>query len=97
MFFEKPKIYADFNKYDENYRLILTCLGTIRDLEKFGIELERSQEFVFYMDSDDDDAGYIVNLMVDGIVDFDDENNRWVATVDETTYRHETKEGRTSN
>ena len=87
-----PKIYADYTKCDENRRLVLTCLGTFRDLKELGIEFSSGQEFTFYMDSDIDEAGNIDNLLVDGVVDFDDKNDRWVATIDESTYRHESEE-----
>jgi hypothetical protein len=88
----RPKIYADYNKYDEEYRLILTCFGTFRDLRALGITLSSGQEYTFYQDSDIDEFGNIDNLLVDGVVEFDQENNRWVATIGESTYRHESEE-----
>ena len=87
-----PKIYADYNKYDEKYRLILTCYGTFRDLKELGIKFSPGQQFTFYMDSDINKSGNIDNLLVEGVVDFDHENSRWVATIDESTYRHESEE-----
>ena len=74
-------IYADTNKYDEKYRLILTTLGTKRDLEKHGIALKSGLKLTFYMD-DADTGGNLDNLILDGIVEFDDVNQRWVAAID---------------
>lgn len=88
MTIDRPKIYADYNKTD-GHRLVLTCLGTKRDLESQGLVLERGLELTFYMDSDVDADGNIVNLLVDGTVDFDEEKLFWVATIDESTYRNE--------
>jgi hypothetical protein len=91
---KRPKIYADYNKYDEKFRLILTCFGTFNDLQELGIDLVPGQEYTFYMDSDVDEFGNPDNLLVDGYVEFDHESNRWVATIDESTYRHESEETR---
>ena len=89
---KSPKIYADFGKYDFEGRLILICLGTKNDLIKHGLQFEPGKEFTFYMDSDIDEFGNPDDLLVDGVVSFDSENKRWVATIDEATYRHESEE-----
>jgi hypothetical protein len=89
-----PKIYADYGKIDFEGRLILVCRGTLEDLKNNNIELETGLELTFYMDSDIDDLGNPDDLLVDGIVEFDDKHERWVAKIDERTYRHESDIGR---
>jgi|KBSMisStaDraftv2_1062788.scaffolds.fasta_scaffold314663_3 hypothetical protein len=84
-------IYADYGKYDRRGRIILTCLGTRRDLDRYGITLRSGMALTFYMDSDLNEDGTADNLLVNGIVAFDPEENRWVATIDESTFRHESE------
>ncbi|MGB7200670.1 MAG: hypothetical protein WBD16_00215 [Pyrinomonadaceae bacterium] len=74
-------IYADTNKYDGEYRLILTCQGTKRDLAKFGITLTEGLTLTFYMD-DADDEGNRDDLIFEGTVHFDQIKRHWVAEVD---------------
>lgn len=81
-------IYADFNKYDPEYRLILTCAGTQADLAAENIELTNGLELTFYMDDQNDD-GNPDNLIVNGIVQYDDVNSRWVAIINWDKIRHE--------
>jgi len=83
----KPLIYADYQKTDDSGRLILTCYGTIKDLEKHNIALGNGLALTFYMD-DADDFGNADNLLVDGIVEYDERERRWVADVDWATFRH---------
>ena len=73
-------IYADFMKCDYEGRLLLTCLGTHKDLEKYKISLKDGLKLVFY--SDDEDAnGNPDNLVVEGIVEYDKDNERWTAKI----------------
>ncbi len=45
----EPKfIYADFMKCDYENHLILSGLGTHKDLAKYNISLENGLKFVFY-------------------------------------------------
>jgi hypothetical protein len=74
-------IYADINKYDEAYRLILTGNGTRCDLEKYQIELSEGMELLFRSDDADSD-GNEDDLIVKGIVQYDGENERWAAKID---------------
>lgn len=80
-------IYADTNKYDEEYRLILTTFGTHRDLEKHKIILENGLNLTFYMD-DADENGNEDNLIFDGEVQYDELNKRWVAVINWDNFRH---------
>jgi uncharacterized protein (UPF0210 family) len=73
-------IYADFMKSDDQNRLVLTCFGTKRDLEKYGITLEDGLTLVFY-NEDEDDYGNRDDLVVRGIVEFDNKAHRWAARI----------------
>ena len=74
-------IYADFMKADDEDRLILSCLGTHRDLQRFDLSLKEGLELVFYND-DVDEAGNRDDLVVKGVVEFDSRNQRWRARID---------------
>ncbi|PYS99477.1 MAG: hypothetical protein DMF63_11495 [Acidobacteria bacterium] len=75
----KALIYADFNKYAGS-RLILTCLGTHRDLEKYSIALAEGLKLVFYH-PEDDVEGNPDDLVVEGVVQYDKDEDRWVADI----------------
>lgn len=79
-------IYADLNKYDGS-RIVLTTVGTRRDLEKYGIILTNGLKLTFYMD-DADANGNEDNLIFDGIVQYDEVNQRWVAVIDLDNIKH---------
>lgn len=83
-------IYIDTNHYDEAKRFILTKVGTIEDLERLKIELQEGLKLVFYTDDADDD-GKSDDLVAEGIVEYDKENNRWVARVDWNEFRNISK------
>jgi hypothetical protein len=88
----KPRIYADYMKTDDDGRLVLVCYGTARDLDRHGVVLEKGLALTFYMDDGDDD-GNPDDLLVDGVVEYDEELKRWVADIDESTFRHASEEG----
>lgn len=75
----KP-IYADINKYDAETRLILTCYGSQKDLDEQGIVLYQGLELLFYSD-DQDETGQDDELIFKGVVEHDDENDRWTARI----------------
>ena len=77
---EAQLIYADFMKSDDEKRLILICSGTHKDLAKFNITLEKGLQLMFYSD-DADSLGNEDNLVVQGIVEYDKTNERWVAVI----------------
>ncbi len=83
----KPLIYADYHKTDDSGRLILTCYGTVKDFKKHSITLQNGLALIFYMD-DADAFGNTDNLLVDGIVEYDEREKRWVAEIDRATFRH---------
>ena len=73
-------IYADLNKFDSG-AVLLTTIGTRRDLEKYRITLEENLVLTFYMD-DVDAQGNPDNLIFSGTVHFDNVNQRWIAEID---------------
>jgi hypothetical protein len=78
-------------KTDNAGRLVLICNGTTRDLEQYGIVLEDRLALTFYMD-DADDSGDQDDLLVNGVVEYDEAAQHWVAVIDETTFRHVSEE-----
>jgi hypothetical protein len=84
----KPRIYADFQNLDDSNRLRLTCKGTLDDLKELQLRLCPGLEATFYMD-DADDAGNLDDILVDGIVEFNQQENIWVGAVDWSDVYHQ--------
>lgn len=85
------RIYVDFMKTDDEGRLLLTCIGTRRDLEASAIELAEGLVLRVYSD-DLDEQGNRDDLVADGIVRFDAANHRWVLEVDPKAIRNASDE-----
>lgn len=73
-------IYADFMKIDDEGRHPLICFGTHKDLAENNISLKEGMKLVFYND-DEDKNGNSDDLVVQGIIEFDRENNRYAARI----------------
>lgn len=86
-----PRIYADFHNADEQGRLRLTCVGTIKDLATHGIQLHEGLVLTFYAD-DADDQGQRDDLLVEGVVSYSPEEQCWAASIDWKAIRHESDE-----
>jgi hypothetical protein len=82
-----PRVYADFNKMDDEGRLRLTCLGTQQDLDALGIELSEGLHLCFYTDDAQAD-GSSDALLVEGVVERD-RSQGWVARIDRAAIRHD--------
>jgi sporulation protein YlmC with PRC-barrel domain len=67
-----PRIFADFHNADEQGRLRLNCVGTIEDLSRLNIKLQDGKLLAFYDEE----------LEVDGVVQYSEEENLWVAVID---------------
>ena len=78
----RPKVYADFHNADPRGRVRLSCVGTVRDLEKQQITLSEGLRLVL---TDDDE------LEAEGEVRFSDEERVWVAVVDWGAVKSTTK------
>ena len=82
----EPRIYVDFMKTDDEGRLLLTCIGTRRDLEAQGILL--SEGVVLHVYSDDlDEHGNRDDLVAEGIVRRDSVGGQWVLELDRKAIR----------
>jgi hypothetical protein len=87
----KPRIYADFNKLDENHSAILVCLGTRIDLDKLGLTLHEGMEVTLYQPDEVDENGLPDDLEVDAVVSFHEKLKCWVGKFkrEELSYRSE--------
>lgn len=74
---KKSRVFADFHNADMKGRLRLNCAGTLTDLACQKIALRDSQRLVFYSEE----------LEVDGIVQYSEEENLWVAVIDWNSIR----------
>jgi hypothetical protein len=86
-----PRVYADFQNLDASNRLRLTCAGTIRDLERLGLQLREGLVLTLYTD-DEDDSGNPDELRAEGIVHYDAGQQCWVAMIDWDALRHASDE-----
>lgn len=66
-----PRVFIDFHNADVQGRLRLNCIGTIEDLSRQRIELHNGQLLTLYSE----------DLEVDGIVQYSEEENLWVAAI----------------
>jgi hypothetical protein len=82
-----PRVYADFQNLDDENRLRLTCAGTLRDLERHGIELREGIVLTLYTD-DANDEGRPDELLAEGVVHYDTTEECWVAAIDWQAARH---------
>lgn len=68
----KLRVFADFHNADAQGRLRLNCVGTIEDLARQQISLRDGQLLILYSE----------DLEVDGVVQYSEEENLWVAVID---------------
>ena len=66
------KVFADFHNADTEGRLRLNCTGTIEDLARQKIRLSDGLQLILYSE----------DLEVDGVVQYSNEENVWVAVID---------------
>jgi hypothetical protein len=66
------RVFADFHNADELGRLRLNCIGTIQDLASQQTKLTNGQQLTIYSE----------DLEADGIVEFSEQEQMWVATID---------------
>jgi hypothetical protein len=75
-----PRVMVDFNNQDVERRLRLDCVGTQEDLERLQIALHAGMELTLYEDNTDEHGGEL--LVVEGVVQYSDEEKCWVAVID---------------
>jgi hypothetical protein len=67
-----PRVFTDFHNADAQGRLRLNCNGTVRDLAQQAITLREGLKLALYSE----------DLEVDGIVQYSQDENLWVALID---------------
>lgn len=84
-----PRIYVDFLKTGGRAnQVVLNTAGTLSDIKRHGIVLR--EDLVLHLCSDDaDESGQRDDLIVDGVVHFDEQRRQWVAIYDPTGFMHE--------
>lgn len=78
---DKPRLVVDFNNQDVSRRLRLDCVGTLRDLERQQIKLSDGMELTLYAD-DANEYGQPQQTLADGIVEYSEADETWVAKID---------------
>lgn len=73
------RIFADFNNFDTQGRVRLNTNGTKEDLKKLELRLVNGMKLLLYDDG----------LQVEAVVEFSNEENIWVATIDVITNHDE--------
>ncbi len=76
----KPRIVVDFNNQDVKRRLRLDCFGTQKDLKRQQITLREGMQLTLYEDDSDEKGGEL--LVVDGVVEYSEEDQCWAAVID---------------
>ena len=82
-----PRVYADFQDLDDSNRLRLTCAGTTEDLARQGVRLQEGLVLTLYAD-DAECEGRPDELRAEGVVQFNAEQQCWVAAIDWEAVRH---------
>ena len=81
-----PRIFSDFQKLDDNGRLILSIRGAARDLAS--LESPKTGQTVIFYSPDINDADQPDDLEVEGTLEFDEEHNCWLGNYDPGGFRH---------
>ncbi|HJS27530.1 MAG TPA: hypothetical protein VJ913_10445 [Actinomycetota bacterium] len=84
----EDRVYADLQKTDRQRRLLLTTVGTQRDINVKGIQLREGLRLTFHS-GDLDSEGNRDDLVSEGTVHHDSETNTWVAEIDWDAIRHQ--------
>ena len=84
-----PKVVVDFNNADAKGRLRLDTKGTLRDLERQHIQPAEGLALTLYMD-DADAEGRPQQMVIDGVVEYSDDDKCWVAAIDWDAIRYVT-------
>jgi hypothetical protein len=68
---QRPKVFADFNNADQQGRIRLNTVGTIRDLDRLGIVLQEGAELLLSC----------LELEAEGRATYSDHEHVWVASI----------------
>jgi hypothetical protein len=80
---EPPRIWVDFQKPHEGGGIKLSTIGSRRDLGLLGADLREGMDVLFY----DDATGDETEIVVEGVVHFDEENRCWFGDIDPEAIR----------
>ena len=83
----EARIYADFQNLDDQNRIRLDSIGTREDLDRSGLDLREGLRISLYTD-DADDEGNPDDLLAEGTVEFNAEEQCWVVAVDWNRLTH---------
>jgi hypothetical protein len=86
-----PRIYADLHNLDDDNRVRLNAVGTLRDLCQLDLGLVDGMRLTLYTD-DANESGQPDELWVDAVARFSRAENIWVAVADWSTLRHASDE-----
>ena len=87
---DKPRIYADLNggwRKENNYVVPLNSLATENDLHLLGYTLNPGLTLDFWTDDGDND-GNLDPLLFQGVIQFDNDTQHWVAVAQWTEFHH---------
>jgi hypothetical protein len=69
---DRPRVFADFHNADAHSRIRLNCIGTVEDLARQHVKLQEGLLLTLYSE----------DLEVDGLVQYSQEEQLWVAIID---------------
>jgi hypothetical protein len=87
---DKPRVYTDLNagwRMDENYVVPLDSPATDRDLKTLGLTFTPGLVVDFWTD-DGDDAGNPDPLLFQGVIQFDESLQKWIAVTKWEDFLH---------
>jgi hypothetical protein len=83
------KLWVDFqNSSKKGVRLL--CKGTLDEIERNNVVLSNGLKLLLWTE-DEDEKGNPDNLVVEAIVEFDEDENCWVAVYEGKTIKHESE------
>ena len=87
---DKPRVYADLNggwKKEDKFIVPLNSRATDTDLHLLGHTLTPGLEVDFWTD-DADDEDNLDPLLFEGVIQFDEDTQKWVAVADWNGFRN---------
>lgn len=84
-----PRLYADFNKLNQDRNAILVCVGTWKDLEEQGLQFVRGMKVILSQPDGIDETGKPDFLETPAVIDYSQEHQYWIGRFDwnELEYR----------
>lgn len=95
---DKARVYADLNggwRVEEEYVVPLNSSATENDLQILGYRLMPGLVVDFWTD-DGDDEGNLDPLLFQGVIQFDEDTQRWIAVADWNGFQNASELDRTN-